>query len=110
MKKFVCDFEIKQNYYSIYIVDRIKGKLSYVGETDYQKRRIYIEDGDYDDIMKTLIHELMHVWLYENGHSNQDNGCFTYEQVCEVVAQGYKFINEIVKEFKFKYRIIGGGR
>ena len=36
MKQFVCDFEIKENYYLIYIVDRIKGKKTFVGQTDYQ--------------------------------------------------------------------------
>lgn len=47
--------------------------------------------------METLKHELMHVWLYENGHKNQNNDeIFTYEDVCELVALSNNFINEIV--------------
>lgn len=106
MKEFICDFEIKNKYYRIYNVDKIKGKKTYVGVTDYDTKEIFIENGDYYNMIKTLIHELMHVWLHENGHKHQDNGCFTYEQVCEVVAQGYEFINEIIKDYQFHYRIV----
>lgn len=46
----------------------------------------------------TLKHELMHVWLYENGHKNQDGTeVFGYEDVCELVAYSNNSINRIVK-------------
>lgn len=48
-------------------------------------------------MMYTLKHELMHVWLYENGHINQGDGCFFgYEEVCELVAYSNDFINKVV--------------
>jgi hypothetical protein len=48
--------------------------------------------------MLTLKHELMHVWLYENGHKNQ-NGTeiFGYEDVCEYSALANDSINNIVE-------------
>ena len=47
--------------------------------------------------MLTLKHELMHVWLYENGHTNQNGDeIFDYEDVCELVALSNGSINRIV--------------
>lgn len=63
--------------------------------------RIFIlKDGNFNQMMLTLIHELMHVWLYENGHTNQKGDeVFTYENVCELVALSNKSINRIVREY-----------
>jgi len=63
--------------------------------------RIFIlKDGNSNQMMLTLIHELMHVWLYENGHTNQKGDeVFTYEDVCELVALSNKSINRIVREY-----------
>lgn len=48
-------------------------------------------------MLQTLKHELMHVWLYENGHSNQkENEIFNYEDICELVALSNDSINKIV--------------
>lgn len=39
----------------------------------------------------------MHVWLYENGHTNQNNNeTFDYEELCELVALSNNSINGIV--------------
>ena len=50
------------------------------------------------NIIKTLKHELMHVWLYEYGH-NQSEKEFNCEDVCEIVSSGNDFINEIVRQY-----------
>ena len=43
----------------------------------------------------------MHVWLYENGHKNQNNDeIFDYEDVCELVALSNNFINYVVDIYK----------
>ena len=48
-------------------------------------------------MLLTLKHELMHVWLYENGHTNQDGQeIFDYEDMCELSALSNKSINRIV--------------
>lgn len=65
------------------------------------KIELYIlKNGSYKDMLLTLKHELMHVWLYENGHKNQNGDeVFNYEDVCELVALSNNSINRIVKEY-----------
>ena len=67
------------------------------------KIELYIlKNGSYKDMLLTLKHELMHVWLYENGHKNQDGDeVFNYEDVCELVALSNNSINRIVKEYLY---------
>ena len=56
-----------------------------------------LKNGSYKDMLLTLKHELMHVWLYENGHTNQNGDeIFDYEDVCELVALSNSSINRIV--------------
>ena len=98
--KEICQFEINGKIYTIYDVDEIEGKKSYVGQSRYNERDIYIEEGTEEQMLLTLKHELMHVWLYENGHKNQDGQeIFDYEDLCEYVALSNDSINRIVKEY-----------
>lgn len=98
--KEICQFIINDNIYTIYDVDKIQGKENYVGRSHYEDRTIYVEYGTYEQMLLTLKHELMHVWLYENGHTNQDGKeVFDYEDVCELVALSNNSINRIVKEY-----------
>lgn len=62
------------------------------------KIELYIlKNGKFENMLLTLKHELMHVWLYENGHTNQNNDeIFGYEDVCELVALSNSSINRIV--------------
>lgn len=94
----ICQFIINNHVYTIYDVNKIEGKENYVGRSHYDDRTIYIEKGTKKDMLLTLKHELMHVWLYENGHTNQNNDeTFGYEDVCELVAYSNDSINRIVK-------------
>lgn len=94
----ICSFVINNHIYAIYDVDKITGKENYVGRSHYEDRTVYIEKGNFEDMLLTLKHELMHVWLYENGHTNQNNDeTFGYEDVCELVALSNDSINRIVK-------------
>lgn len=96
----ICQFIINNNIYTIYDVDKIEGKDNYVGRSHYDDKTIYIEKGTKEDMLLTLKHELMHVWLYENGHTNQNNEeTFGYEDVCELVAYSNNSINRIVEEY-----------
>lgn len=96
----ICKFKINNHVYTIYNVDRITGKDKYVGRSHYEDRTIYIEKGTEEEMLLTLKHELMHVWLYENGHKNQDNQeIFDYEELCELVALSNNSINRIVNEY-----------
>lgn len=94
----ICQFTINNNIYKIYNVNRISGKENYVGRSHYEDKTIYIEKENLKDMILTLKHELMHVWLYENGHTNQNNDeVFGYEDVCELVALSNNSINKITK-------------
>ena len=96
----ICSFKINNKIYTIYDVDKIEGKTSYVGKSDYLDTNIYIEKGSVKDMLLTLKHELMHVWLYENGHKNQSGDeVFSYEDLCEYVALSNDSINKVVDEY-----------
>lgn len=75
--------------------------LDDVGLTDYQTSTIYIKRLDFAFMIKTLKHELCHVWLFENGH-NQSEKEFNCEDICEIVACSNNFINEIINEYVMK--------
>lgn len=92
----ICDFIINGKIYTIYDVNKIEGKNSYVGQSKYDEGLIFIEHGSEKQMLLTLKHELMHVWLYENGHKNQNGQeIFNYEDVCELVALSNDSINRI---------------
>ena len=96
----ICKFIINNHIYTIYDVDKIMGKNSYVGRSNYEDRTVYVEKSDFEQMMLTLKHELMHVWLYENGHTNQTGDeVFDYEDMCELVALSNDTINRIVDEY-----------
>jgi len=69
-----------------------------LGVTIYKTQEILLLKTQ-ANIMKTLKHELMHVWLYEYGH-NQNEKEFNCEDICEIVASSNDFINEIVEKYK----------
>lgn len=99
MKK-ICSFIINDRLYTIYDVEEISGKASYVGQTQYDIGTVYIEGATDKEMLLTLKHELMHIWLYEHGHKNQsDKERFSYEQLCEYVALSNDFINEITNKY-----------
>lgn len=105
--KEICRFFINNKEYVVYDVDRINGKDNYVGRSHYDDGTIYVEKGRLKDMLLTLKHELMHVWLYENGHTNQNNDeVFGYEDVCELVALSNDSINKIVYLYMKKKQII----
>lgn len=96
----ICDFKINGKVYNIYHISEIEGKKSYVGKSEYNNREIFIECNSWKQMLLTLKHELMHVWLYENGHKNQGGKeIFGYEDVCELVALSNNFINQVVKKY-----------
>ena len=41
--KEICSFTINDKVYTIYDVDKIKGKKSYIGQSAYDDANIYIE-------------------------------------------------------------------
>ena len=69
-----------------------------MGVTIYKTQEILLLENQ-ANIMKTLKHELMHVWLYEYGHAQNDENKYNYEDICEIVASSNDFINEVVEKY-----------
>ena len=68
-----------------------------LGLTIYKPQKILLVNTQVN-LIRTLKHELMHVWLYEYGHYPKET--FTHESICEIAANSNEFINEVVNEFK----------
>ncbi len=68
------------------------------GTTRYGLNKIFINE-DTPEQLRTLKHELVHVWLYEYGH-RPDEKRYNEEDICEIVASSNDFINEIVEQYK----------
>lgn len=68
------------------------------GYTCYSKNEIVINNTTPEPI-RTLKHELTHLWLYAYGHC-QDDKEFSNEDVCEIVASSNEFINDIVERWR----------
>lgn len=70
-----------------------------LGVTIYKTQEILLLENQ-ANIIKTLKHELMHVWLFEYGHAQNDDTTYDYEDICEIVASSNDFINKVVEQYK----------
>lgn len=68
-----------------------------LGVTIYKTQEILLLK-EQSNLIKTLKHELVHVWMYEYGH-NQHEKEFDYEDICEIVASCNNFINEVIEKY-----------
>jgi len=96
------EFEINDTKWTIQEVDEatINNEMKQdgtLGVTNYKDQTIMLLKNQ-ANIVKTLKHELTHVWLYECGH-NQSEKEFNCEDVCEIVASSNDFINDIVDKY-----------
>lgn len=63
----------------------------------YSNHKIYLNKNQCNDEKKrTLIHELIHCWLWSYGASYTSYG---EEALCDTVASSYGFIHEIVEKY-----------
>ena len=97
-------FEINNTEWTIKEVDEAtinnEMKNDYtMGVTIYKTQEILLLENQ-ANLLKTLKHELIHVWLYEYGHRQEDEKKFDYEDICEIVASSNDFINEVVEKYK----------
>ena len=96
-------FKINNTEWEIKVVDEatINNKMKSddtLGVTIYKTQEILLLESQ-ANIIKTLKHELTHVWLYEYGHAQDDNSKYSYEDVCEIVASSNDFINDVVEQY-----------
>lgn len=104
MAKVVMEFKCNGSKWIIKVVDEatINNEMKQygtLGVTNYITQEILLLENQ-ANIIRTLIHELMHVWLYEYGHAQDDNTSYGYEDICEIVASSNNFVNEMVNSFK----------
>lgn len=100
------EFKINNTVWTIKVVDEatINNEMKQegtLGVTIYKTQEILLLETQ-ANIIKTLKHELMHVWLYEYGHNQEEEKKYSYEDVCEIVASSNDFVNEVVNEYKSK--------
>lgn len=105
-------FEINNTEWTIEEVE--KDKMAYesdawtLGLTTYAEQKILLLKGQ-PNIVRTLKHELTHVWLYEHGHNqHREDKNYNYEDICEIVASSNDFINEVVEQYKNSNKEIKG--
>lgn len=92
-------FEINGESWKIIELSQIGDEVTTLGETEYHTRTIaLLEWVDKTTKIRTLRHELCHVWLWEYGHNQQEKE-FNHEDVCEIVASSSDFINKVVLEY-----------
>lgn len=75
-----------------------------MGVTIYKTQEILLLENQ-ANLIKTLKHELTHVWLYEYGHAQNDDKKYDYEDICEIVASSNDFINKVVEQYKSNKKI-----
>lgn len=93
------EFKINNEMWKIIQVPNIGEEITTIGETEYHTRIIRLLDWvDKSTQIRTLKHELMHVWLWEYGHNQQDKE-FSHEDVCEIVASSNDYINNIIQNY-----------
>lgn len=97
-------FKINNIEWNIKVVDEatINNEMKQdgtLGVTVYKTQEVLLLKKQ-ANIIKTLKHELMHVWLYEYGHAQDDNTTYGCEDICEIVASSNDFINRVVRQFK----------
>ena len=100
------EFKINNTVWTIKVVDEatINNEMKQegtLGVTIYKTQEILLLETQ-ANIIKTLKHELMHVWLYEYGHNQEEEKKYGYEDVCEIVASSNDFVNDIVKQYIMK--------
>lgn len=100
------EFKINGNTWEISIISNEEinniegnnGENFIHGATRYGLNKIFINE-DTPEQLRTLKHELVHVWLYEYGH-RPDGKKYNEEDICEIVASINDFINETIKQYQ----------
>ena len=103
MKEKVIDFEINKMVWTIYLVDEAEmnydaGQNHIIGLTKYIENEVYIlKTLKYKK--STLLHELMHVYMFSYGIDQSDNSYYGFEDICNISASAHEFLNEVLEEF-----------
>lgn len=67
------------------------------GDTSFVNRTIKInKEINEQEIITTLIHELMHTWMWVTANSGREN--YTEEHICDMVSCSNLIINSLLKK------------
>lgn len=101
MRVETMTFDINGETWKINEVSHIGDDITTLGETEYHTRTIRLLDWvDKTTKLRTLKHELAHVWMWEYGHNqHEEDKTFTYEDVCEIIACSNDFVNRIIEKY-----------
>ena len=99
MKFIINDAEWTIKMIDNYTMIGIARDTGIFGRTEFETQEILLRK-DTANVIRTLKHELMHVWLWEYGHDQHNDNVYDCEDICEIVASSNNFINEIVEKFK----------
>jgi len=99
--QMVMSFELNGNTYRIYLADIINDDNNIMGYTLFTENVVYIKRNmQQAQELRTLRHELTHIWLYEYGHNQHDeNKTFNFEDICEIVACSHDYIAKMTKMY-----------
>lgn len=101
MEKLLFVFTLNGTEYKVLEADCINDEKDIMGYTVFTESIVYIKKMSESQTLRTLKHELAHVWLYEYGHNQHDEDkSFNNEDVCEIVACSNDWINEMVKKYQ----------
>ena len=97
------EFEINDSKWIIRVVDEATinnemKRTDLMGITKFMTNEVWLLKNQ-GNIIKTLKHELTHVWLYEYGHCQDDEFHYNAEDICEIVASSNNFVNKITDRF-----------
>ena len=97
----LTNFSLNGETWNIIEVPNIGDDVTTIGETEYHTRTIkLLEWVDKTTKIRTLKHELAHVWMWEYGHNQHgEDKTFTNEDVCEIIACSNDFINEVIEKY-----------
>ena len=104
-KKWEVQLKNDKELSDIYFENQEQEKgVSINGLTEYLTSKIYINEELYGfSLIKTIRHELMHVYLWE---TNKNNSSYTEDEVCEILSNSIPFINKTADDILSKLLVV----
>lgn len=97
-KKFPCDIQCDFIEVSPQMNSSVRAKASYRDGGKYQFIRYakyYVQTGDDWELRRTLLHEMVHLYCYQRGHTDISDGSPIFKWLCGAVGC---HINEVSVE------------
>lgn len=77
--------------------EKKKSNGYFFGVTDFKHNKILLNEDICEEMkIKTLKHELTHIWIFNTANNYTS---YTEEDICNIVSDSNKFIDDIVKKY-----------